>query len=156
LSEVAEIVDDPSGEQLAEIDQTERRVQSRQLELGRPEAPRGEDGEIGGSELLELVEERPQGATDVPVPVTKPVVGLELGLRSPTQNDPSPGNPIGLLAVDEMPDDIERAEGAGTLGGANPGLGQVFQQGSEDDRGSPENVAAGIEVKFHWSLLAFA
>ena len=67
---------------------------------------------------------------------------LEAAFASFRQNDFGAGNPVGLLAVDEVADDIERAPGVRSFVGCDPHRWQTAQQGSKCCRRSRGDAGA--------------
>ena len=107
LGDVTEVVYHPSREQLAERHGSERRVHPRQAEIGRRETPRDQQREVRGAQFGEFVEQRLQRAVHVPRTMTKAIVRLEPDVRPAREDDLRAGDPIRLLAVDQVTDDVE-------------------------------------------------
>ena len=61
----------------------------------------------------EFVQERDEAAPGVPGPMPEAIVRLEDRVRPAGEDDPRPWHPVGLFAVDEVPDVVERTEVSG-------------------------------------------
>jgi hypothetical protein len=77
------------------------------------------------------------------------VEGLESRLRTSGQNDPCPRYPVGLLAIDQMADDIEWAERIRPFCRPAPLLRQVGEDCDEDARRPRENRGGLFEIEVH-------
>jgi hypothetical protein len=80
-----------------------------------------EQHEIGPAELSEFLEQGAERTTDVTGAMPEPVVGLEEGVRTLGQDDAGPRDPISLLAVNQVTDDIEGTKGVGAFHSPGPG-----------------------------------
>jgi hypothetical protein len=120
LRNVTEIMDDPGREQLSQCHGTERRMFAWQIQLARRELPRSHQREIVSALPGKLVEQRRKRPIDIARPVPKSVVWLESRVLTARKDDERTGNPISLLAVDQMSDDIERAERVRPFRAARP------------------------------------
>src|SRR5881394_3554158 len=105
------------------------------IEVAGRELPGSEQAQVRGAQPGELVEQGFGPSVDVASAVAETIVGLEAGIGSPGKDDPRARDPVGFLAVDEMPHDIERAERLGTLGATNPRLTDATKEARERGRG---------------------
>jgi len=60
-----------------------------------------------------------------------------------------PGEPVGLLAVHQVGDDLEWTPSVGPFVEAGPVLGEAAQEGARDGRGAGQQRAGMIEVEGH-------
>ena len=58
-------------------------------------------------------------------------------------------HPVGALALNQVPDDIERAPGVGAFGAEHPWLRQIPQQSVENFGSSGQYGNGGREIEFH-------
>ena len=61
-------------------------------------------------------------------------------------------NPVGLLAVDQVADDVERAERVRAFGGAAPAVAQTTEQHVERARGALQDVDGLGQIELHGIL----
>src|SRR5204863_8776545 len=101
---MAEVMRDPSRQQLPQRHWTEARMFAGQVELRIAEVPGLQDAQVGSTQGGEFLEQRFQGARRISLAVTKPVVGLEEPVRALGQDDTRPRHPTGLRAVDQITD----------------------------------------------------
>src|SRR5688572_26499861 len=149
LRDVSEIVHDPRGEQLPERDGTERGVLARQVQVARSELPRPQQLEVVSSQPRKLVEQRRQRPIDVSGAVPESIVRLEPRAWSAREDDARARDPVRLLTVDQMSDDIEGAERLRAFVAANPRLGQAAKQGLQRRRRTREHIDRQIEIEVH-------
>ncbi len=148
LRDVSEIVHDPRGEELAQRHGAKYRMGPGQSELRVRQSPAAKDLQVFGSELREFVEQRVQRAADVARPMTKPVVSIEWTVFT-RQDDARANHPVGFFAVDEVPDDVERAESVWPLASANPRIREAVEKRTHR-RGCPaENSRRLFNVESH-------
>src|SRR5260370_6162416 len=131
LSQMPEVVHDPGGEQLPQGHAAQTRVAPGESELLRAKVPRFELLQVGRPQSRELGEQGLRGASHVARPVAESIVRLEAEIGPAIENDASPRHPIGFLAVDEVPDDIERTERFGTFLASDPRLVETIEQRPE-------------------------
>ncbi len=113
LSNVSQIVYDPRGEQLPQGDAAEARVHARKVQIRLGQVPGAKNLEVRGPESGEFFQQGRQGSLRIPTPMPEPIVRLKGRIRPPGKDDSGPGNPVRFLPVDEVPDDVERAERLG-------------------------------------------
>src|SRR5262245_57571539 len=118
LHEVVQVVSHPGGEELLQGHLAELGMDSGQGELRRSERPASQRLEILTAPPRKQVEPTAERRPVAQVP--KPIERYEAAVRTPVQDDAGARNPIGLLAVDEMADDIDRAPGVRPPGEAGP------------------------------------
>src|SRR6187401_106802 len=129
-------------------------MKARQAEIGLRQPPAPQRRKILGAEPCKLVEQRRQRPPGVACQVAKAIVGLELGVRTAGQNQASPRYPVSLLAVDQMPDDVEGAERRWSFSPAQPRLGEATQHGAKRRRGAGEHVGRLLDIEVHGTLLS--
>ncbi len=127
LRDVSEIMHHPRGEQLPQRDGPQRRMFARQVEIGRRQLPRTQLIDALDSQPRKLVEQRRKRSIDVAAAVPESIVRLEAQALPTRENDAGARNPIGLLTIDQMSDDIKGAEGIRALGATDPGVGEATQ-----------------------------
>src|SRR5437870_6127630 len=81
--------------------------------------------------------------------MTKSIVRLEPRRTALRQNDAGAWDPVGFLAVNQMPDDVERAECLGPLIGADPGVVEVLQERRQRRRRPSQNFGCPDEIEIH-------
>lgn len=155
LGNVTEIMNYPGSEQLFQGDRAQARVPALQLELGVAEVPGVQQLEVGGAEASELIQQGVERAIDVAIAVAEAVVGSE-GNTIARANQQGAGNPVGLLAIDEVADDVEGAEGIGALVGAGPGVVDTVQHCCEHRGGAAQDVSGLGEVEVQVATLSSA
>jgi hypothetical protein len=149
LRNMAEIVNDPCRQQLTQGDATKAGMVAREVKVFLRQAPVAKHIEVRGSEASEFLQEGPQGALGIAAPVPEPIVGLEGRIRAPGEDDASPGDPVGFLSVDEMPDDVEWAECLGPFRAAAPCLIDVVQKGVQHAGSSSQHIGRTLEMESH-------
>lgn len=135
------------------MDGTQAGMDAGQIEGGGSQVPGAKLHEVLLPELREFLEQGAERAPDVARAVPEAVVRLEDGVRAPGQDDARPRDPIGLLAVDQVTDDVEGTECVGALHSAGPGSRKPVQQGVQDTRRSREDRRRKVEVKVHGGRL---
>jgi hypothetical protein len=134
-----EIVGDPGGEELAQGDRPELGVLPASIEVGRLERERFQRSDVGGAEARELVEELVQRLPARGLLLSESVEGLERALIAGFEDHARARHPVGLLAVDQMPHDVERSERIGALVAMEPGVGQTAEDRVERARRALED-----------------
>ena len=137
-----------AAEQLAQGDDAQGRVGSGEAQVGRCQRPRANDLQVSGAQRPELLQERLQRPAGVALAVAKSIVRLEPRIGDARENDACTRNPVGLLAVDQVTDDIERTEGPGSLVGAHPGLGKAAEKRAQHGGSPRQDHMAGSISKF--------
>ena len=89
--------------------------------------PSPQRGEVRLAEARELLEQLGQRFAGALSRLGEAIVAVEGPRLALLEDDASPHDPVGLLAVDEMADDIVGAEGVGALVGAGPFVGKRFE-----------------------------
>ena len=100
---------------------------ARKVELPRRQPPRRQQLEVVGAKPSKLVEQRAQRPADVPLVMPKPVVRLEGQIGTAGQDDPRARDPVRLLPVNQVSEDVEGAEGLRPLRRMGPPLIESFQ-----------------------------
>jgi hypothetical protein len=121
LSEVREVMHDPGCQELAERYASQAGMDAGQFEGGGSQLPGAEQNKIVAAELIEFLEQGAKRATDVASAMPEAVVGLEELVGTFGQDDPGSRDPIRLLAVNQVTDDIEGTECVGTFHCPGPG-----------------------------------
>ncbi len=119
------------------------------FEADRGQLPGREQIEIGGAEFGKLGQETIESAADVAGPMAEAVVGLEAWFGTLGENDLGTRYPIGLLTINQVTDDIERAEGVGSFDGVAPFVREVAQDRVESLRRPGENRGGLGEIELH-------
>src|SRR5437762_3370348 len=120
-----------------------------QIEGGESQVPGAQQREIGlaeASEFLEQGVERPAGIAGA---VPEAIVGLENGIGLLRQDDTGPRDPIRLLAVDQVADDVEGTEGVGAFHAPGPGSRKPVQKRVQGPRRSRERLDGKFEIEIH-------
>src|SRR5262245_57056453 len=146
---MVEIVNDPGGQVLAERHATQFRMPSPTFEIGGGKPRLAETRQAVRSSSRELVKELLERATTRPVELRKPVERCK-GHRLAVREDVFDArNPIRLLPLDEVSDNVERVPGAGTFGLDDPGFRQFDQQFTEDHWSPAQERERRVEVERH-------
>ena len=85
----------------------------------------------------------------VALSVPEPIVRRESLVSIIGENDPRARHPVGFFAVDQMADDIERAESFRGFIAAHPWLCNSVEQSSQSARRPLQNVNRILEIKIH-------
>ena len=85
----------------------------------------------------------------VALSVPEPIVRRESLVSIIEENDSRARHPIGFFAVDEMADDIERAESFRPFSAAHPWLCNSVEHTSQSARRPLQNVNRILEIKIH-------
>lgn len=149
LRDVAKVVRDPRGQQLPKRDGAELRVLPLERELLLGELPRAERVEVRRAQTRELVEQVGETlATAIPN-VREAVEGLEASVSSASEDDPGTRNPVGALAVDQVPEVVEGAERIGTFVGHRPCVGEPREERVHSRGSALEDFYGFVELKAH-------
>src|SRR5690349_24885033 len=116
---MAEVMSDPRREELAQRDRPEGRMLARERELFGRDRHRAQLGEALLTERVELGEEVVERLPLALGELGETVELLEPPIRSLRHDDARPRDPVGALAMAEVPDVVVRAPGVGALGGAD-------------------------------------
>src|SRR5690606_14928767 len=140
LRQVTEVVDDPGGEELAQRDGAELRVPGGGVQGRLVEAPGGELSQALAPGGGELVEEALQRSPRVEPPVGVAVEGREGGAGVAGADHAGAGEPVRALGLEEVPDDLEGAEGALALVGVEPGVVESEEERAQRRRRAAEHL----------------
>jgi hypothetical protein len=138
LMKVGEVMDGPGGQELAESDRAEGGVAAAAVEIGRLEiqgAKLREAFGADGGKFVEKLRQRLALRFFVLAFAIKRLEGLRFGML---EDHGGAGNPIGVLGVEEVADDVEGGPGAGAFGGVSPELGEIAEEGVEGRGGAGE------------------
>jgi len=131
-------------------------VATRQCQLSLGEAPVSDDLEVGLATLGEAVEERVQRPAGEATELGEAVKGLERPALAVLQDDAGARDPVGLFAVDEMADHVERAPSVGAFVGVVPWSARAAEEASDHGRSAFQDVECLREVEAHRGPLLFA
>src|SRR5919109_1269418 len=87
--------------------------------------------------------------------MSEAIVRLESEISSLREDDARTRNPVGLLAIDEMTDDVEWTERVGSFCAANPRFIQAVEQASQCGRRSAKDARCQCEIEVHDGLYPF-
>src|SRR4051812_7596536 len=149
LGDVAEVVRDPGGEQLAQSDGTQRGMLPLEGELAVAKVPTAERREVLGAQPGEFVEQLRETLALALPDLREAVIGHEAAIVALGEDDPRARNPVGALAMDEMPDVVEWAEGVGPFIRRDPCSRQIGEQGPESCRRALEDGDTLGELEGH-------
>jgi PAS domain S-box-containing protein len=149
LRDVPEIVYHPAREQVPQGDAAEARMVAGEVELGIAQAPGAEQLEVRVTQFGEFGQQRFQGAAHVAAAVAEAIVRLEARVGAASQDDAGAGDPVGFLAVYEMTDHVEGAEGIGPFGAPGPGLGDSVEEHPQCRGASAEHIHRGFQLESH-------
>jgi hypothetical protein len=131
LMKVGEVVDSPGGEKLAESYRAECGVASAAVEIGWLEIQSAKLREAVGADGGKVVEKLRQRFALRFFVLAFAIERLE-GLRFAVLKDHGGSrNPVGVLGMDEVANDVEGGPGAGAFGGEGPGIGEIADEGVE-------------------------
>ena len=85
--------------------------------------------------------------------MTEPIVGLEARGRAAGEDDSRARDPVGLLPVDHVPEDIERAEGMGSLRRPQPLVVEPLEPSAKSGGGATKQLRRESEVEVHGDAL---
>src|SRR5690606_38723026 len=108
-----EVVRDPGSQQLRERDGAELRVLALERQLVRRQRPRAQRFELCRAKPRELIKQLRQRTALASAVLREPVVGLEAAVVALGEDHARARDPVDELAVDQMADVVEGAEGAG-------------------------------------------
>ena len=74
----------------------------------------------------------------------KPIVRLKAQTLALREDDAGAWDPIGFFAVDQVTEDVERAEGLRPFGGADPGVVEAIEHRRERRGGALEEIERAI------------
>src|SRR5678809_147665 len=123
LCNVSKVVDHPGRQQLAKGHRAERWMLAWQIQFVCRQPPGAQRAEVVGAQSGELVEQRLKRSIDVARSMSESIVWLEPDAVPARQNDARARHPVRLLTVDQMSNDIKRAERIRSLVAANPRVG---------------------------------
>src|SRR6266550_3355911 len=87
--------------------------------------------------------------------MTESIVRLEAGIRPASEDDARAGNPIRLLAVDHVSDDIKRTEGLRPFCASNPLRGETAEERLQRRRRTTEHLRRQIEIEVHSATVTY-
>jgi len=146
---VSQVVRRPGGEQLAERDRAENRMGAATVKCRGGEIESAQGREVLAPETRELVEqlvERLPGARPL---LREAIVAIERTRLAVLEDDAGARDPVGLLAVDQVPDHVEGAERLRPFGAARPCVGQAAQHRVERRGGALEHGGRCVQRKLH-------
>jgi len=154
LVQVRHVVGGPCGQELGECDRAKGRVDSATIEVVGLEIQGAKFGEVRCTQGGKLVEEtgkrRLRGAE-----VCLTVEGREGKSLAMFQDDLRAGEPIRLLPVDEMTDDLGDGPFAFALVAVCPCFGEVAEEGGQGRRGVGQEGDGFVEVLGHIEYFRF-
>ena len=103
-------------------------MNSREVEVCRRQLPRSQHLQIVGPQFCEFLQQQLRRPIHIARAMTESIVRLEARIRSAREDDARPRNPIRLLAIDQVSDDIERAESARPFHSSNPFRGDSAEE----------------------------
>src|SRR5688572_7413138 len=127
LRNVSEIVHDPGGQQLTEGHRAKGGMLARQIQLACGQLPRAQHVEVLGSQPGKLVEQRLEPPVDVARSMPESIVRLKPEALAPRKDDARTRHPVRLLAINQVSNDIERAERVRAFSSADPRVGEAAQ-----------------------------
>jgi hypothetical protein len=77
------------------------------------------------------------------------IVRLETDIRSLCEHDAGPRDPVGLLAVNQVPHDIEWTERVGTFSASRPRGTHVLEEGPEGGGRTLEDLYGKVKLEVH-------
>lgn len=125
---------DPGGEQLCERDGTEGGVDALESQFTCAQVPTTQDAQILGAERHERVQQLRHGLARTFLPMREAVEWGEPAIRTRREDDARPHDPVCALAVDQVPEVVDRREGVRSFVRVEPLLRQVGQEGAERTR----------------------
>jgi hypothetical protein len=154
--DVAEVVDDPGGEQVAQGDGAEIGMGAGEVELGVCEVEGGEGLEALGAEGGEVVEEGCDGLAGEVVLEGEAVERGEGGVGLACEDHASAGQPVGGVGVQEVAEDVDGAEGLGGWFAVQPLRGFASKECVEDGGSVRKDFDGVVELKLHGGALRSA
>ena len=149
LMEVGEVVRCPSGEELAEGDGAEGGMAAEAAEVGGLKIHGAESGEAFRADGSEFIKKLREGFALGFFVLAFAIERLE-GLRLAVLEDHGgAGNPVGMLGVDEVADDVKGGPGGGAFVGMSEGFGEVAEEGIEGGGRAGEKSDGLREVWTH-------
>ena len=139
----------PCRQVLTQRHHAELRVSAATRQVGLREAQRGQAIQALGPQPAERVEElaerKPFGRGEHRLAIEcRKGDGVAM-----SEHVLDARHPVGALAVNQVPDDVERAPGAGALGCSDPGVGKTEQQRAENRGRPPQNRQGVVKLKLH-------
>ena len=133
LREMVQVVHDPRREQLPHGDAPESWVPSGHFHLSRTELEAVEGAQVLGAQRLECLQQLLERGLSRLVESAFPVEGRERRALVTGENDAGARYPVGVLAVNEMRDDVVRAPRVGTFVRLRPVRRQAIEQRAKRD-----------------------
>jgi hypothetical protein len=132
---MVEVVDGPRREQLPQGHLAERWMQAAAVQVG-VDGQFLEGGQACATERREALHQVVERDTRVALEHGEAVESVERKRCPLFEDPPRSWDPIGLLARDEVPDDIARAPAVGRVRRVGPLLGQADEERAEHVRGT--------------------
>ena len=149
LADVVQVVDDPHGKQLFHRDGTEPRMGPAQGQLCFRQAERLEACDILPAQRFKGVEQFADCLALAGVVHRIAIEGVKRSGLAVFEDDLRPWQPVRQLAVNQVTDDIERAEGLLAVIALYPRLTQIAQHGLQHRRSAGQYLDGSIQLKIH-------
>src|SRR5438093_1417180 len=149
LSYVRQVVYHPGGKQLTHRHRAQLRMLASQLEIVLLQIPAPQRCHVSRSEAIKFLQQVFQRSLGFQFGET--IEWIESAIRPLLQDDPRARDPVGSLAVYQVPDDLSRTPGIRALIDSGPILRQLVEQRGESCRRPLQNRNRFIEIEVHLS-----